>query len=114
MHLLNEVDGDCALCALTVDKSVLLDSPVTPAEEIDEPPSSLDLEDVTCSDTSQTNSELPGHENIFGSESLQARIRELCLRYKDIFSSKVRDTPALMEPMTIEVDDTKWSIPALR
>jgi hypothetical protein len=87
---------------------------VTPAEEIDEPPSSLDLEDVTVHDTSQNNSELPGNENIFGSESLQARIRALCLTYKDIFSSKVRDTPALMEPMTLAVDGTKWSIPAAR
>ena len=112
-HLLNEVDRDCALCALTVDKSVLLGSPVEPAEEIDEP-SSLDLDDVTDHDTSQTNSELPPPENIFGTESLQARIRELCHKYSGIFSSKVRDTPALVEPMTIQVDGTTWNIPASR
>jgi len=112
-HRLSAVDRDCALCALTVDKSVLLDSPVHPAEEIEEP-SSLDLDDVTCNAKSESDSELPGPENIFGSVSLQARIRELCQEYSEIFSSKVRETPALVEPMTLEVDGTRWNIPAAR
>lgn len=45
---------------------------------------------------------------------MQAGILELCRKYSDIFSSKVRPSPALVEPMTIDVDSSKWKIPASR
>lgn len=118
-HLLSEVDEHCALCALIVHKSELLDDPDSLDEnqhldiETDEP-DSLDPESLTATAATGTDSELPNPENIFGSESLQARIKELCRRYSDVFSSKVLDTPAKVEPMTIIVEGSKWKIPASR
>ena len=107
--------GTCELCArLTVDKSVLLD-PEPPGEEIDEP-SSLDIDDVKplTGVSNDTNSELPGTENIFGTESLRAAIHELCGKYSSIFSSKVKTTPALVQPLEIQIEGKDWSIPASR
>lgn len=46
-HLLSEVGGDCALCALIVDKSVLLGEPDDDDLEIDVP-DSLDFEYLTA------------------------------------------------------------------
>ena len=104
---------DCVLCSLTVDKNVLL-TPETTAEEISEP-SSLDLTDVTLNGKDDEGSVLPGPEQIFGSETLQAGIRSLCTKYQSIFSSKVRDTPALVAPLEIEIEEgSVWRIPASR
>jgi hypothetical protein len=104
---------DCVLCSLTVDKNVLL-TPETTAEEISEP-SSLDLNDVTLNGKDDEGSVLPGPEQIFGSETLQAGIRSLCTKYQSIFSSKVRDTPALVAPLEIEIEEgSVWRIPASR
>jgi hypothetical protein len=106
---------NCELCALTVDKSVLLD-PETTAEEISEP-SSLDLNDVTLlgKDEEANGSELPGPDQIFGSKTLREGIQSLCMKYHSIFSSKVRDTPATVAPLEIEIDEgSVWKIPASR
>ena len=112
-RMTNEDGGTCELCArLTVDKSVLLD-PEPAVDEIDEP-SSLDIDDVRSNVSTDTNSELPGTDNIFGTESLRAAIHELCGKYASIFSSKVKTTPALVQPLEIKIEGKDWSIPASR
>ncbi len=50
--------------------------------------------------------ELP--KEIHGPESLQEKLRSLILQYKDIFSKKVRKTPAKLPPFNFKVDQGKW------
>jgi hypothetical protein len=102
----------CELCCLIVDKSALL-TPEPQIEEIAEP-ESLDFDDMPTEGDAKSDSELPGPEQIFGSESLQASVKQLCLKYKDIFSASVKVDPARVSPFEIEVDGTEWKIPASR
>ncbi len=46
--------------------------------------------------------------SISGSANLQHRIRQLCHEYSDIFSPTVRDSPALVPPMSMTVDSDRW------
>lgn len=43
-----------------------------------------------------------------GSLPLQAKLRDLCKRYSDIFSVSVRSNPAQIPPMELQVDSSKW------
>lgn len=58
-------------------------------------------------DDSQPNAVEP-LPRIYGSESLQRGIRELCEEFKDIFSTSLRPEPALIPPMELNVDLDKW------
>ena len=49
-----------------------------------------------------------------GSESLQRQLRVLVRKYEDIFSMDLRPTPANIEPMVLEVDNTQWEQPVNR
>ena len=49
-----------------------------------------------------------------GSPELQKQLRSLCREYIDIFSTSVRSLPALVDPMVIEIDQTKWEVPRNR
>ena len=57
-------------------------------------------------DPTNENDELP--TNIHGSPELQAKLRSLVIQYKDIFSRKVRSTPAKLPPFNFTVDTNKW------
>lgn len=48
--------------------------------------------------------------DIQGSVQLQTKIRSLCEEFDDIFTETVRDQPADIPPMEIEVDPEKWHI----
>ena len=48
---------------------------------------------------------------IHGEADLLTAQRTLCEEYTDIFSRELRNEPAKIEPMTIEVDTTKWWLP---
>jgi hypothetical protein len=41
---------------------------------------------------------------IYGSAQMQEKIRQLCAKYRGIFSRNVRQEPAKVEPMTIDID----------
>ena len=47
---------------------------------------------------------------IYGSDSFQKLIRDLCYEYKDIFSKKLKPEPADLPPMDIKVNLEKWRI----
>ena len=55
----------------------------------------------------QTTDNIP--TKIFGSELLQSRIRNLCMKYTHIFSRALSAQPALLPPFEIEVDANKWT-----
>jgi transposase InsO family protein len=54
------------------------------------------------------DSELP--TDIHGPPSLQAKLRKLITEYQDIFSRKVRATPARLPPFNFTVDEEKWKV----
>jgi predicted aspartyl protease len=41
---------------------------------------------------------------IYGNDALQEKIRQLCRKYKRIFSRSIRKEPAKVDPMSIEID----------
>ena len=47
-------------------------------------------------------------KQIFGDANLQQRIRELCRKFKRIFSRSIRKEPVKVNPMTIEIDLGKF------
>lgn len=51
---------------------------------------------------------------IEGSGELQAQLRSLVHEFREIFRTDVTTQPALFEPMTVEVDVTKWHTTANR
>lgn len=57
--------------------------------------------------------ELP--EKIEGSEEFIKNARKLNIRYKNIFSKKLRDKPADVEPFSLDIDHDKWmALPEIR
>ena len=61
----------------------------------------------------KSTDELPDEEflakiKIEGSEQLQARIKTLCLKYKGIFSDKLKAKPANIPPFELTIDKSKW------
>jgi hypothetical protein len=49
-----------------------------------------------------------------GSEQLQTKLKALVLKFIDVPATKVRRTPADVEPMKIAVDNEKWRLPCNR
>jgi hypothetical protein len=48
---------------------------------------------------------------IFGFDSMQSRLRELCEEYADIFSRSVKTNPASVTAMRLVVDKAEWERP---
>ena len=48
--------------------------------------------------------------HIGGDEDLQNKIRLLCHKFREFFSNELPDSPALIPPFDIVVDDTKWKV----
>ena len=46
-----------------------------------------------------------------GSPSLQSKLKALVMEFIDVLATKVRRTPAAVEPMKIVVDPEKWRLP---
>ena len=51
---------------------------------------------------------------VSGSPWLQEQLRSHCRELINIFSSSVRSLPAQVDPMVIEIDQTKWEAPRNR
>ena len=51
--------------------------------------------------------------HIGGDEDLQNKIRLLCHEFGESFSNELPDSPALIPPFDIVVDDTKWKVSKL-
>ena len=47
-----------------------------------------------------------------GSEELKAKLRALILKYRKVFSMTLREKPADVPPMSLDVDIEKWQVPA--
>lgn len=47
---------------------------------------------------------------IEGSDSMKNSIANLIIEFKDIFSSSLENTPALLPPMELKVDEAKWKV----
>ena len=52
--------------------------------------------------------------HVFGNEFQQKHILDLCEEFRDIFSNELDETPALVPPFDLTVDDTKWKVRANR
>lgn len=46
--------------------------------------------------------------HIYGSDELQARLRMLCMEFRHIFSTHLNKEPALIKPLSLDVDSSKW------
>ena len=51
---------------------------------------------------------------IEGSPELQEKLKQLCFKYRALFSSVLLPTPAQVTPMELRVDASKWRIPRNR
>ena len=47
---------------------------------------------------------------IYGSDSMKRRLRELCEEYADIFSRSVKSDPASVSAMKLDVDKAEWEL----
>ena len=45
---------------------------------------------------------------VYGSPSLQAKLRKLLSEYNDVFSDKLSPEAARVQPMTLDVIEEKW------
>jgi hypothetical protein len=52
--------------------------------------------------------------HIFGDGNQRKQILALCEEFRDIFSNELDETPALVPPFDLKVDDTKWKVRANR
>jgi hypothetical protein len=52
--------------------------------------------------------------HIFGDGDQRKQILALCGEFRDIFSNEFDETPALVPPFDLKVDDTKWKVRANR
>jgi hypothetical protein len=48
---------------------------------------------------------------IYGSDTIQRKLRELCEKYADIFSRSVKADPASVTAMKLDVDKAEWERP---
>ena len=62
-------------------------------------------------ESGETPEELLTKITFEGSEQLQTKLKSLDLEFIDVFDTKVRRTPADVEPMKIAVDEEKWRLP---
>ena len=58
----------------------------------------------------ETTEELLAMIRFEGSVGFQAKLRKLCEKYIDVFSTRVRHQSAKVEPMSIVVDREKWEV----
>jgi hypothetical protein len=50
-----------------------------------------------------------GGKQTFGSANLQHRLRSLCREFHDIFSSTVREHPAVVPPLSMSINKHRWA-----
>ena len=65
-------------------------------------------------ESGETPEELLAKITFEGSEQLHTKLKALFLEFIDVFATKVRQTPADVEPMKIAVDEGKWRLPCNR
>jgi len=71
-------------------------------------------EGEALNDIRETPEELLAMITIEGSPWLQSELRKLCMEFIDVFATKVRKEPAMVDPMEIKVDESKWRLPCNR
>jgi len=64
------------------------------------------------SDNSKDDLDIPSV--ICGKASFVTTQKELCLKFRDVFSRQLRRDPANIEPMILTVDESKWNHPSNR
>jgi hypothetical protein len=52
--------------------------------------------------------------HVFGDEVQRKQILDLCEEFRDIFSNELDETPAIVPPFDLKVDETKWKVRANR
>jgi len=73
-----------------------------------------DIEAAALNEASESPEELLSLITIQGKSWLQSKLKELCMEFIDVFATKVRREPAMVEPMKIKVDQSKWQLPCNR
>ena len=112
-------DG-CTICSLRVSKEDLLDyEPEGDEVAMEEQEDFFEAfpgerPNLVAGAKKDSTTMLPPDENIKGSPDLQLKIKALCVKYGRVFSTTVRETPARVTAMHLNVDDVKWKTPASR
>jgi hypothetical protein len=52
--------------------------------------------------------------HVFGDEVQRKQILDLCEEFRDIFTNELDETPAIVPPFDLKVDETKWKVRANR
>jgi hypothetical protein len=66
--------------------------------------------ETTLPDKPKSGPEFLNEITFEGTEYLQKKLRQLCLKYSDIFSDHLPPKPAKLNPFTIEVNKAKWEV----
>ena len=94
-----------------IRKELLLD-PMDDDDDIEWPYNPYEVE--ALNEESESPVELLAMITIEGSSWLQSQLKELCMEFIDVFATKVRREPAMVEPLEIKVDQSKWQLPCNR
>jgi len=87
-------------------------APIEDDDDIDWPDSPYEVN--ALDESSESPTELLALITIKGSPWLQKNLKALCLEFIDAFATKVRPEPAMVDPMEIKVDQSKWQLPCNR
>jgi hypothetical protein len=91
------------------------DSVLDPNEDDDDIDWSDSPYEVNALDeSSESPTELLALITIKRSTWLQKKFKALCMEFIDVFATKVRREPAMVDPMEIKVDQSKWQLPCDR
>jgi len=93
-----------------VEKGDVLDS-IDDDDDIEWPENPFDHRD---DQRLETNDELLAMIHFDGSDGFQAKLRELCREFIDVFSTRVRRQSAKVAPMRIVVDRKSWEVSRYR
>jgi len=66
-------------------------------------------EPIPCNNNNKDELDLV---TLVSSDEFKARLRALLEKYRKVFSMRLREEPALLEPMSIDVDVKQWQVPA--
>ena len=67
-------------------------------------------EPIPCNNNNKDELDLV---TLVSSDEFKARLRALLEKYyRKVFSMRLREEPALLEPMSIDVDAKQWQVPA--
>ena len=83
-----------------------------PIEDVDDIDWKYNPFDVDSTDgTEETPEQLMSQITFEGSPQLQTKLKALVREFIDVFATNVRRELAVLEPMTIVIDEDKWRLP---